>query len=747
MALSASRARTVFRACVVNAVRDSEALMGQLIGVTRTALTEEESNARTIAQRNLLGDALHALKQHEAALTKAYPSALLEIFAEGPAASRQQSGSRESTLDLGQLALMDDADVLAQVELSRAKQIAEHATEASLAELDTLVSAAQGLRNVHPEGNPLRPDNYIRALQQVVGETRVNGEVRQQWMRPMREELGKLLVGIYQKAAQHLREQGVEPVGYAVTGMAGLGPRSQQGGGYGHSSQMGMGYSGGSMYGSPSGQAGAYGTGWGGAASAAVPLAPEAEEAILTVGILRQMLAGGDPYQGDAGYQGTVAVPAASGYVPPEAAEAMQDIAELERLVGRLAGGQPAPVQGWSPSGPGAMPGRHPRYEVLSRMMDHIAQDQRLLPAVQRVVQNLEPALKQLVRSDSGFFTDELHPARRLLDELTRRSLAFESEDERSFVRFIKLANDAVEHLNQMEIGDAKPFARVFKALEKAWIEQDRKQRQREQDLEREQQLQEQRMLLTQQIADNFRVLPDAGKVDPALMAFVTNTWAGVVAQAQIKQQDQEHTEDDPGGFLAAVPVLLSCAQVEQLRAEPRRLMQELDVLQPVLEQGLLSVQYPQEQIDQWLAYVAGLRQQAQEFAQTQAEEPVASETPAATQPEPDGSAFDSLSDAGAWVDSTEAELGPAGQAPLHIGQWVEIINNQRAVRTQLTWCSPHNTLFLFTGIDGSTQSMTRRMMAKMMSEGSFKILQGQPEAPKPSRHGHAAGSRMGRLR
>ncbi|WP_144425167.1 DUF1631 family protein, partial [Acidovorax sp. MR-S7] len=74
------------------------------------------------------------------------------------------------------------------------------------------------------------------------------------------------------------------------------------------------------------------------------------------------------------------------------------------------------------------------------------------------------------------------------------------------------------------------------------------------------------------------------------------------------------------------------------------------------------------------------------------------------------------------------APAEPAVAGPvLRVGQWVEVVNNQRVVRTQLTWCSPHNTLFLFTGADGSTQSMTRRMIDKLAAEGAFKLLSSQP--------------------
>lgn len=201
--------------------------MDKLIAVTRSALTAEESTVRNIQQRNLASDSLRLLGQHEAALVKGYSMALLEIFAEGPPAAAGKSRSADaSPLDFGELSLMDESEMQSQVELARAQQLASHATEAILAELNTLVSSAQGLRSVQPERNPLRPESYIRALQQVVGETGVNAEVRGLWMQHMRDLLGKLLVDEYKTMVKTLRDNGVEPVGYAVLGAPGAGART-----------------------------------------------------------------------------------------------------------------------------------------------------------------------------------------------------------------------------------------------------------------------------------------------------------------------------------------------------------------------------------------------------------------------------------------------------------------------------------------------------------------------------------------
>ncbi|UCU97777.1 DUF1631 family protein [Acidovorax radicis] len=785
MSQPASRPRTVFRACVVNAVRGGEALMGKLIKVTQGALASEESGSRDIQQRNLISDSLRLLNQHEQALSKGYPMALLEIFAEGPAMAKGRA-AEDTGMDFGELSLLDESEMLAQVELSKAQQSALHATDAVLADLNTLVSSAQGLRSVQPERNPLRPESYIRALQQVVSETGVSSEVRQLWMQHMRDLLGKLLVDEYKSAAKSLREHGVQPVGYAVVGApGGGGGRGGPGTGYGGTGYGGTGH--GTGYGGPGtgygssyegyGQSmnapvGDYGNtgygrgmapGWGGESQQGA-MAPAAEEALLTVGILRQMLAGGgDPFDprayGGAPMQPVGVHPGAVpvGWVDPRAggasaqsslagdyfpsgaaAEAMEDMAQLERLVGRLAnaGGVSRPaslpvplpngrVAGVAPLIYAAMPmeaaARSPALaiEVVRRMMENIAQDARLLAPVQLAVKSLEPSLKQLVRHDGRFFTDENHPARRLLDELTQRSLAYTAETAPGFSRFMRLITEAVGHLSANEIKDSGPFDTVLKALQSAWDAQEQKAKEK-QDAERQAQLHaERREMLAEKMAADIRKLPDLERVPADILDFAAGPWADVVALAQVMKAEDD-ANDDPGGYLALVPVLLWTAQPDLTRQEPDRLNEAIPGLLAKLRKGLKTINYPAVQTSAFLQRLVGLHQAAFE--------PGGLPSPLASPPEtggdavalaPDESSMSSL----APQDSQQAPVdAPDPYAYFKIGVWVELVTNGRVVRTQLTWTSPHGTLFLFTAADASTQSMTRRMRDKLAAEGLLRL-------------------------
>ena len=756
----ASRSRTVFRACVVNAVREGEALITELIKVTRSALTGKEAEVREIARRNLLSDGLRLLDQHEAAMVKAYPMALLEIFADGPAAISKPGQSASSPLDFGELSLVDDEEVQAQVDLSRAHQLALHATDAVLAELNGLVSAAQGFQRVQPERNPLRPENYIRALQQVVAETGVAAPIRELWMQHMRDLLGAQLVDVYKRATQSLRDQGVLPVGYGVAsgpGMSGVGGIGRAGataprpGDYG-SSWAGAGATGyGGMggptgYGSPSMYGrGGMATGWGDPGAGA--LAPDAEEALLTVGILRQMLAGGgDPFDASrgvpmgsplaapsmrggwvdpAGGTSTHGAPISGHYPSAAVSEAMEDIAQLERLVGRLAHSQP----GYAPSGQGAT---HSLYgvaygsaaespamaaEVVARMVENISQDSRLLPPVQRAVQNLEPAIRKLVRHDPRFFSDGKHPARRLLDELTQRSLAYPNEDAPGFKRYMRLVDQAVNHLAQQEVTSAAPFEAVLKALESAWESQEKKLQARRAAEEKALLDAEQREMLAEKVASNIRALPDIGNVPADIMDFAAGPWADVVALAQINKPEGS-TDSDPGGYLALVPLLFWSVQSELVADEKAKLVDAIPGMLATVREGLASIAHPHDGISGFIERLVLLHQQVLDAPQDVVPEESAPAEDPSVLPE-------------TVVDVDLATVpGEPPQASIDdeftVGSWVDLVSAGKVMRTQLTWASPHKTLFLFTAADGSTQSMTRRMRDKLAAEGSLRVLSHQ---------------------
>jgi hypothetical protein len=63
----------------------------------------------------------------------------------------------------------------------------------------------------------------------------------------------------------------------------------------------------------------------------------------------------------------------------------------------------------------------------------------------------------------------------------------------------------------------------------------------------------------------------------------------------------------------------------------------------------------------------------------------------------------------------------------LAVGSWIELLVNGVWTRTQLSWASPHGTLFLFTNAAGTTQSITRRSRDRLMNAGQLRVISGRP--------------------
>jgi hypothetical protein len=57
------------------------------------------------------------------------------------------------------------------------------------------------------------------------------------------------------------------------------------------------------------------------------------------------------------------------------------------------------------------------------------------------------------------------------------------------------------------------------------------------------------------------------------------------------------------------------------------------------------------------------------------------------------------------------------------IGSWVEMMLETQWVRAQLTWASPHRTLFMFVSNGGKAHSMSQRTMDKLRSQNMIRVV------------------------
>ena len=137
-------------------------------------------------------------------------------------------------------------------------------------------------------------------------------------------------------------------------------------------------------------------------------------------------------------------------------------------------------------------------------MFDNLAQDARLLPEYQQHLRSIQPAIVRLAQQDSRFFSERSHPARRFLDQMTQRSLAFASDTDDGWARFLATVEAAIHWLDSKVI-DADTFRELLEHLQAQWARHDQVLHQRREEAARALLHAEQRNLLPEMAADSPR--------------------------------------------------------------------------------------------------------------------------------------------------------------------------------------------------------------------------------------------------
>ena len=77
------------------------------------------------------------------------------------------------------------------------------------------------------------------------------------------------------------------------------------------------------------------------------------------------------------------------------------------------------------------------------------------------------------------------------------------------------------------------------------------------------------------------------------------------------------------------------------------------------------------------------------------------------------------------WRKNGARSTSPIGPT-VSLGAWVELQVHGRWTRMQLTWASPRGNLFMFTGVKGSTHSMTRHSLDQLLQDGTLRVFSDQ---------------------
>ncbi len=412
--------------------------------------------------------------------------------------------------------------------------------------------------------------------------------------------------------------------------------------------------------------------------------------------------------------------------------------------------------------------------EVIGLMMEQLSGDNRLLPTVRQLVAGMEPAFLRLGMTDPRFFSEKSHPARQLLEAITAKSMAYPSEDAPGFAGYLQDIQEIAAVLQEGYLSDEQDFATLLRDF-------DDKHTDVTQALSEAQNLAiqallraEQRNLLAEKIAAEIRARADFVTGNRPIVSFLTGPWAHVMANERLLGE-----RSDAGSFKAVYALtlgdLLWSLDVAQAASHRQRLVQLIPEMLNAVRDGLLSIDFPLEQAKDFYdalmrCHQAAMKPAADVPARHSGNTAAATlgKTSTFTALERAFEAGDDRVDNQPWLAPAEAQqsgfiawnddrdrsrdvdpperdktdfaptepasgavpltkplpLADAGQSvELALGAWVELLASKHWLRAQLTWISPHNTLFMFTSEGGRGHSMTSRVLQQRMSAGQVKVI------------------------
>jgi hypothetical protein len=630
--------------CFLDTAVSARGALERCIDVTLASIEVAEGSALKLAERDKLTLARLGLLKLRGTWGSQYTAALLAAFHAGapagpdpintvlPSGVAAQGGAVSGFADL---TLVDDAQVTQSIEFARLSQQLRLQVDPVMADLDALVSAAQGLTRVQPERNPLRPEVFADALRGLLNATDVVPEVRALWLKGLAVPLGRELRTIYEQLIARLLDANVQAVSYQwVSGAAGAGGTAAAGtsstgaaGGGAGPVGDGGGYSGGGGGvggGGGSGQrsiGAGTGGGWHGGeagvgASAVDPLAgadradfsPFSRSGV-NESLFREFLVGGadnrDPLA-ESYYRRIDEELAALRTEPGPGAEARPGDPGSSASAG-LQGDRPArPLDGQSLLDAQVW-GEYARsrarqlvraglrkeathvgqvlgLEVVRKLVNEVAQDPRLLVPVREAIVALEPSLARLAMVDPRFFSDETHPGRRLMERVAQRSFKYSEEESSGFLEFFESVRRTFNALNGQAIDSAQAFNSALATLEADWTERDRVEEARCHEVLHGLRFAEDRQALADQIAYDLSSRPDLDKVPGPVLDFLYGPWSLAMAHARLVDQDRQI---DPRGLGLVVSDLVWSVKRDFTLRQPAKLMDMIPGMVRKLNAGL----------------------------------------------------------------------------------------------------------------------------------------------------------------
>lgn len=747
-----------YQSCVDEVLRQSPFLINRWCSGLAQAMHVRAIAVFDIDEKRQIEAAIALVKKHQDLIGKSFPIELKKFIDEDSASglAKKPSGAARSlsSVSFDELELMGDKQVQKVVESARLHQLIRLTCQSGLAGFSARLSTAQGLLVVKADKNPLRPEIVTQALLSLLQTLPLTSQARACWLLDGAQPLADELQLLYLSLDDFLSAQGVAPAAYSVTAT--------------HESKIEIGFRRDKADAFQISQVDQLGKRY----EPAKPVSKEAlispaRKELLTLDHLHHLLVGDydDSTKGFSSfsdYGSEEVVHRDFSHTLPTALEALSELEEKGLATTQERAERPAPSQ------PVAQMRAHLKtrakslgqslaIEVVGLMIEQMAHDERLLLPVRQVIANAEPAFLRLAVTDPRFFSDKNHPARKLLEAITSTSLGYASEHAPGFSDYLQNLQEVAMLLTEEHASDSQHFAGLLLDFERKLARDTPESRQTQRSAVQALLQAEQRNLLAVKIAVEIRARPDFFEVNRVITAFLTGPWAQVMAQERLLGE-----YGGPGSTQAVFSLTLGdvlwSLDTAKASSHSKRLFKIIPDMLKSLRDGLMSIDFPLEQARPFFEHLMAIHQaglQARpdvppappqsghamgKMFESQDEDESDDDQPWLAPVEARNSGFmqdwddtvnrrpelDLLKPLGGSKTARGGQQAAGEAIELHLDDWVELFVDAQWLRAQLTWISPHNTLFMFTSEGGRKHSMTARLLQHFLVLELVKVVSQQ---------------------
>jgi hypothetical protein len=417
---------------------------------------------------------------------------------------------------------------------------------------------------------------------------------------------------------------------------------------------------------------------------------------------------------------------------PGQAAPLLELLARMEPALAQAQAQVPAESGGAVPAAAGALPhnvfylprfaqslpkgslsrGDESTLGLLSRVFETVLLDDSIPPQTRELLRLLQVPVLKAALLDKTFFFEEAHPARRLVDLLSR--MGWEQRKDQDDPLFQAMQR-SVER-----VGDARPdaFAEAVAELEAGIAAEEDAHEQAIAGPVASALKQEKLQLATRAARDAVALRVQAGDVEQVVSGFLEQRWTTVMTFAYSIEDDKPGAV---GNAMRAMDDLIWSVKPKQTQEQRKTLIARLPRLLSTLNKWLDAIKWQDAERLQFFAHLAECHASiVRAPIELSPERQLELAVEAAQQ---DALRRVELEQAAAEQEAARQQMISPVDG-LERGMWFEFRGAEGARKLKLSWVSPLRTLFIFSGAGRREAfSLSAEKLAALLHEGKARVL------------------------